>query len=188
VTFEECYLDPGAIDIDKSYRIAHANIGVHLYQQLYEDAAKQRQSDFAMKADIEFRKWKRWQLVYDEHVGKIGRGERIAKTTFSILYELLTGFGYRPLRFIVATLALFTAVSLFNMIVLPERIKIDGNLVGDVGFADSVFYTFSMMTVLGFSTIVPQTSFAKILAVAQALAGVGWLGLFTSLLVKRFIK
>jgi hypothetical protein len=188
VTFEDCYLDPSAISLDKRYRSHHSNIGVHLFQQLYEDAAKSRQSDFAMKADIQFRRWKRWQLAYDHKVEKIGWFDRLAKSGFSLAYEWLTGYGYRPLRFIIATLILFSAVSAINMIVLPDRIKIDGEIVRDIGFADAIFYTYSMMTVLGFSSIIPQSALAKILAVSQALVGVGWLGLFTSLLVKRFIK
>lgn len=70
-TFEDCYLDPATISLDKKYRNSHSNIGVHLFQQLYEDAAKSRQSTFAMKADIEFRRWKRWQLAYDQKIEKL---------------------------------------------------------------------------------------------------------------------
>jgi hypothetical protein len=55
-------------------------------------------------------------------------------------------------------------------------------------FVDSVFYTFSVLTVLGFSMVTPETAFAKIWTVIQALAAVGWLGIFTSILVKRFIR
>src|SRR5262249_33468254 len=118
-TFVNCYLDPSAISFDKRYRSSHSNIGVDLFQQLYEDAAKSRQTDFAMKADIEFRRWKRWQLPYDQQVEKIGPFERLAKSIFSLAYEWLTGFGYRPLRFMVATVALFTSMSLVNMVLLP---------------------------------------------------------------------
>jgi hypothetical protein len=187
-TFDNCYIDPVIIYFDKKYRRFAANIGVHIYQQLYENSSKTRQSDFAMKADFEFRRWKRWQLRYDQKVGKINRFDRALKWSSSLAYEWLAGFGYKPWRFVIATVLVFTTVSLLNMNVLPGALTHDGTTVGNMTLPDAIFYTYSMMTALGFSTIVPKTDFAKILAVSEALVGIGWLGIFTSLLVKRFIK
>jgi hypothetical protein len=186
--FDRCYIDPNSFNFNKRYRTTHANVGVQLFQQLYDDAARSRQSEFAMVADIQFRRWKRWQLDYDRKSRKIGRLEKWKRSFFSWMYEALTGFGYKPFRFVIATMLFFGAVSIANMFFLPQRIKIDGDVVNQINFADAIFYTFSMMTALGFSSIIPQTSAAKLFAVGQALAGIGWLGLFTSLLVKRFIK
>jgi len=141
-----------------------------------------------MNADIELRRWKRWQLKYDKSIGKIGKIDLAIKYSFSVIYEWLTGFGYKPWRFAFSTIILFTVSSIINMNVLPNTIRYNGNIISDISFLDSIFYTYSMMTALGFSTIVPETGLAKILAVSQALVGIGWLGIFTSLLVKRFIK
>jgi hypothetical protein len=55
-------------------------------------------------------------------------------------------------------------------------------------FVDSVFYTFSVLTVLGFSSVTPSSDGAKILTVLEALASIGWLGIFTAVLVKRFLR
>ena len=186
--FDNCYLDPRTISFDRSYHRSAANVGVSLFQQLYENASKSRQPDFLMEADIEFRRWKRRQLRYDQESGKIRRAERYAKTAASIIYEVLTGFGYRPLRFIVATVIIFTAISVLNMYLLSGLLKQDGTIASSISLPDAIFYTYSMLSVLGFSSIVPDGSFAKIVTVAEALMGVGWLGLFTSLLVKRFIR
>jgi hypothetical protein len=165
-----------------------ANIGVHLYHQLYEDSSKSRQSSFEMKADIEFRRWKRWQLGFDQKSGKISALERSRECFSSLTYEWVAGFGYRPWRFILATVILFTALSLLNISILPGALKQDGQIIQQMTVPDAIFYTYSMLTALGFSTIVPETGFAKLLAVSEALIGIGWLGVFTSLLVKRFIK
>lgn len=103
-------------------------------------------------------------------------------------YELLAGFGYRPWRFVVATVVLFTILSLLNKYLLEGSLNYNGQILSRITLPDSIFFTYSMMTALGFSTLVPVTSFAKILAVSEALVGIGWLGIFTSPLVRRFIK
>ena len=141
-----------------------------------------------MKADIEFRRWKRWQLNYDYHTEKITFLEKTREWAFSLIYEWVAGFGYQPWRFIIATIILFTLFSLINIHILPGALKGDGAPLNKMTVPDGIFYTYSMLTALGFSTIVPYTGFAKILAVMEALIGIGWLGVFTSLLVKRFIK
>ena len=110
------------------------------------------------------------------------------KNISSIAYEYISGFGYKPLRFIVFTIFIFTLFSFINMNVLPGYLTHHGELVREISFSDSIFYTYSMMTTLGFSTIVPDTGYAKVIAVSEALLGIGWLGIFTALLVKRFIK
>jgi hypothetical protein len=45
-----------------------------------------------------------------------------------------------------------------------------------------------MMTALGFSYITPATTLGKLTSVGEALIGIGWLGVFTSVLVKRFLR
>ncbi len=187
-SFKGCYLDPSSFIYDKIYRKTHANIGVGLYQSLLEVASSEKQAGFERKADIAFRRWKRDQLPYDYKNARINGFERAYMWASNFVYEMTSGYGYMPGRFVAFTLILFTALSLLNMALLRGGLKVDGNYVVDVGLFDSIFYTYSMMTALGFSSITPATSAAKIYAVALALTGIGWLGLFTSLLVKRFLK
>lgn len=187
-TFNNCYIDPATIFFDKKYRRLASNIGVHIYQELLKNSSKTSQSDFERTAGFEFRRWQRWQLRFDQKHGKIDRLNHVRKWTLSLLYELLAGFGYRPSRFVIATLFVFTAISFVNMHVLPGALRHDGLIVENMTWSDSIFYTYSMMTLLGFSTIVPTASFAKILTVSESLIGIGWLGIFTSVLVKRFLR
>lgn len=185
--FHKCYLDPRLISLDKSYRLTHANLGVGLFQALFDNLSAQNQTDFAREADIEFRRWKRAQLRHDVKDAKLTKMESNIIYTKSIVYETLAGFGYRPFRFMLWTIALFLIASIFNYFVLGSSLSA-GSSGGNVSFADSVFYTFSVLTILGFSTVTAATDFAKIVTVFEALAAVGWLGILTSVLVKRFIR
>ncbi len=182
------YIDPTCFAFDKSYLSTHANVGVDLFHTLLENSASSRQSEFEMKSDMLFRKWKRAQLKFDLKKDKISKFEYYSNKSKSYIYEKIAGFGYKPGRFAFWTVAVFLFVSLFNHLVLAESLSVDGVKLVQPSYADSIFYSFSMLTALGFSSIIPLTDFAKILAVLEALAGIGWLGIFTSILVRRFIK
>jgi hypothetical protein len=188
VRIVECYLDPKSVRFDKKYRQEAANIGVHLFQQLLENSSRTKQPFFEIDADIRFRQWKRAQLWYDRSTNKISTGELAISYVRSGLYELFCGFGYRPLRFAGWTIILFSLVAMINLLVFGSGLTINGKPISRPDIVDSVFFTFSVMTVLGFSSIVPVASAAKLAIVFEALIGVGWMGLFTSLLVKRFLK
>jgi hypothetical protein len=101
---------------------------------------------------------------------------------------LLCGFGYRPVRFVIWTVAFFIVIAAGNVWAFRDGLTINGSQISSPDFVDSLYFTFSILTVLGFSFIFPVTSFAKIVTVFEALLGVGWMGMFTSILVKRFLK
>lgn len=185
---ESCYFDPKCIRFDPKYRKHYANIGATLYQTLLENSARERQPFFEIEADIRFRKWKRSQLRYDLTKKKIGTPEFVMSYGRNFLYEWICGFGYRPARFAFWTIVIFTIVATVNLWIFKDGLSSNGAAIGAPDFADSVYFTFSILTVLGFSSIVPTTSFAKIVTVFEALIGVGWMGIFTSILVKRFLK
>jgi hypothetical protein len=187
-SFDTCYVDPRTFTFNKTYRASASNVVVETYQRLYDNSLKAGQIDFARYADFEFRRWKRWQLRYDFRNGKMKRLEYASRYVANFTYELLAGYGYKPSRFVLATLALFTLVACFNRVFLSGVLVHQGVTIGEMTWPDAVFYTYSIMTVLGFSTIVPASGLAQVLTVSEALIGVGWLGIFTSLLVKRFIR
>lgn len=187
-SFDNCYLDPASIYLDVSYRSTAQNVGLSLYHALYENASKTRQADHEMKADIEFRRWKRWQLSFDRGDGKINSFDFNVRRFASLVYECVAGFGYKPWRFVGSTIAVFTTIALLNRFLMVGVLAKDGHVISTMTFGDSIYYTYSMLTALGFSTITPIADYAKILSVLEALCGIGWLGVFTSLLVKRFIK
>jgi hypothetical protein len=184
----ECYLNPESIRFDNQYKKTAANIGVYFFQKLLENSSKTKQPFFEIDADIKFRQWKRAQLFYDYRKEKINTAQLALNFARSLSYEVICGFGYRPLRFAIVTTILFITIALINFWTLTDGLSVNGVAVRRLDIVDSIFYTFSILTVLGFSSIVPNGSFAKIATVFEALAGVGWMGVFTSLLVKRFLK
>jgi uncharacterized protein YjbI with pentapeptide repeats len=186
--FFACYIDPKSVEFNKKYHTSAANIGTSLFQSLLENATNTKQPEFVVSSDIEFRRWKRRQLAYDVQIKKITRWERIKGALWSHLYEMLAGFGYKPLRFALVTLVLFSGITLVNKAFLDGSLSVDGTVVRHMTWPDAIFYSYSILTVLGFSTITPTSDCAKILAVSEALVGIGWLGLFTSILVKRVLK
>ena len=86
------------------------------------------------------------------------------------------------------TLALFLFISTINFYCIGSAVKF-GDTVGEkMSIIDTIYYTFSILTVLGFSSIVPNEDASKLLTVAEALGAVAWLGLMTSVFVKRYMR
>lgn len=186
--FERCYINPNSFKFKFKYKLTHANVGVSLFQNLMENSAKEKQSLFEKISDIKFRKWKNWQSKFDYNSNKIGLWRLIYTFFANFVYDAISGYGYKPIRFVFFTIFIFTSISWANTIVLPDIISVDGRDISKIDFYDSLFYTYSMLTGLGFSYIVPLTPIAKIYSVAMAFFGIGWLSLFTSMIVKRFLK
>jgi hypothetical protein len=186
--FVNCYLDPRSIELDKSYKKTHSNIGVSLFQNLLDNSSEQHQSDFAMLSDIAFRRWQRSQITKDVERHKFGKWTARWLFFKNAAYDALAGFGYRPMRFFIWTISIFVFFSILNHYFMWGELLSSTEHGPPKSFVDSVFYTFSILTVLGFSSITPVTPLAKILTVFEALAAIGWLGIFTSVLVKRFIR
>ena len=57
--------------------------------------AEERQDQFFMLADIEFRRWKRYQIGHDLRRERKTRREALWEWVSSIVYEYLAGFGHR---------------------------------------------------------------------------------------------
>jgi hypothetical protein len=198
------YLRPERVKFARRFRVEAANVGISAFQAMLSNFAEERQDLFFMQADIRFRRWTRYQIWHDLREEKKTTGEAWWGWIRNITNEGLTGFGYRPLRFLVWTLVLFFAVSCMNYLLIGDTIQsvsATGNSVGGrvgaavtpgvhahASFIDSVFYSFSVLTVLGFSSVTPASDTAKILTVLEALASIGWLGIFTAVLVKRFLR
>lgn len=198
------YLRPEQVKFARRFRVEAANVGISAFQAMLSNFAEERQDLFFMQADIKFRRWTRYQIWHDLREEKKTIREAWWGWFCSITHERLTGFGYRPLRFFIWTLAVFFAVSYMNYILIGDTIQVAGaagtsvapgtgaaltqGAPAQVSFIDSVFYSFSVLTVLGFSSVTPSSDGAKILTVFEALASIGWLGIFTAVLVKRFLR
>jgi hypothetical protein len=202
VRLNRVYLRPERVKFARRYRVEAANVGISVFQAMLSNFAEERQDHFFMQADIRFRRWKRYQIWHELREEKKTLWEAWWEWTCSIVHEGLTGFGYRPLRFSIWTLILFLCVSYMNYVLIGDTIQVAGaaepsafSSAGAVrgtpahaSLVDTIFYSFSVLTVLGFSTVTPSSDGAKLLSVLEALASIGWLGIFTAVLVKRFLR
>jgi hypothetical protein len=64
----------------------------------------------------------------------------------------------------------------------------NGIEVTHVSFSDALYYCMLLTTTLGFSDLIPTNEPGKAFAVACALFGISWIGLFTAVLVRRLIR
>lgn len=189
VRLTRVYLRPEKVKFSHRFRVEAANVGISIFQAMLSNFSDQRQDHFFMQADILFRRWARYQIWHDLREEKKTRREAWWEWTCSIVHEALTGFGYRPIRFFVWTLVLFLSVSCLNYFLIGDAIQVAGaQQTAHATLIDSIFYSFSVLTVLGFSTVTPSSDGAKLLTVIEALASIGWLGIFTAVLVKRFMR
>lgn len=186
--FRQVYIDPEAIKLGHRFKVEAANTGISVFQALLGNFAEERQDEFYMQADMKFRRWKRYQIWSDVRRKRIKLLPAAWQWLSSIIYEGIAGFGYRPLRFFTFTVLLFLAVSLLNYWTIGDAVQINGVPVDHASLVDTIFYTFSILTVLGFSSIIPTSEYAKLLTVTEALVAIGWLAIFTSVLVKRFLR
>jgi Ion channel/Pentapeptide repeats (9 copies) len=186
--FKQVYLDPAKIKLSQRFKVEAANVGVSVFQALLGNFGDERQDEFYMKTDILFRRWKRFQISADARRNRLSNLNARWRWFTNFVYDISAGYGYSPIRFFLVTLGLFFAISLLNHALIGDALKIDGETVPHSSLIDTIFYTFSILTVLGFSSIVPHSDFAKLLTVMEALLAVGWLGIFTSILVKRFLR
>lgn len=187
------YLRPDKVKFARRFRVEAANVGISVFQAMLSNFAEERQDLFFMLADIRFRRWKRYQIWHDLREERKTAVEAWWEWVSSITHEGVAGFGYRPLRFFMVTIALFLAVSCLNYVLIGDTMRVAGVEVAHganahASFVDSVFYSFSVLTVLGFSFVTPSSDGAKMLTVLEALASIGWLGIFTAVLVKRFLR
>lgn len=193
IRLRRVYLHPDKVKFAHRFHVEAANIGISLYHAMLSNFAEERQDLFFMLADIKFRRWKRYQIWHDLREQRKTRAEAWWEWISSITHEGIAGFGYRPLRFFMVTIMLFLAVSGLNYFLIGDAIKVadataTAGASAHASFIDAIFYSFSVLTVLGFSTVTPLSGGAKILTVVEALASIGWLGIFTAVLVKRFLR
>jgi hypothetical protein len=186
--FRSCYLNPASIFLDKQYRKTAANVGVSLYQSLLRNYLDAGQDKHYATADIEFRRWKRYQWKYEIKEGKIAYWRGYLRVLSSWGADVIAGYGYKPFRFSMATIGIFVMISILNHFVIGSDLLVNGQRPQSMSFVDSIYYSFSVLTVLGFSMIVPDGQFAKLLTVAEAFGAIAWLSVLTAVLVKRFFR
>jgi Ion channel/Pentapeptide repeats (9 copies) len=182
---DHVYLDPRSFKLDAAYRKSAANVGLDLYQTLFQNAQDASQTAHASYGDIARRRWRRYQLQRDQREGHSVRWTIFANA----VADWTSAYGYGPARFFLLSVVVFILLAtIAQSFWIQMGVKQNGSEVVVSSFVDTVYYCMLLITSLGFSDLVPTTLFGKALAVFYALFGISWMALFTAILIKRIIR
>ena len=183
------YIDPRSFTLHRDYRTTASNVGVYLFQELYKNASETYQTHFASFADIQRRRWRRYQSRYELKHDRARRWSTWRRITSDAAFDVTTKYGYGPVRFFLLSLLGFMFIALFGEWLWSAMGMIrNGTEIAHVTFADALYYCMLLTTTLGFSDLMPTSVLGKAFAVACALFGISWMGLFTAVLVRRLIR
>lgn len=169
----------------------HANIGLHLYQQLKRNFKDQDQPDFLREADYLFMKWKRYQLIYEVSQNKERSYFSLSKN-FGIftnyIYEIVFGYGILIRKLVRATLCLFAFFGVINYIFWDDVTLLaqSPDFFGKV-FAVS-YYTAISLSNLGYGDAHPHTNAGFVIASLQAILGAIWFAVMASMIFKKIAR
>ena len=186
----DTYVDPRyfvAMFDDKQY----ANIGVWVFQQLRSNALNTHQPDHFEVADFEFLRWKRYELIREYKDQTKTFRDVWWRVTFDWLYQKLMGYGHSLMRFGVTSLVLFLLIVALNswfwhyanagMAMTDEVRNVNG-------LPRAIYYTILTLTTVGYGDITPITEGGMLLAGLEALLGLVWFGMLTSIIVKKVFR
>lgn len=109
IVFENTYIDPSVFEgmLDP---VEHSNIGMHLFQQLYNNSMETHQPEFADTAEFNRSKWNRYVLNHRYSGWKKKDPQYIVGWLTNYLFYILVGYGIR-FKFLAALMSIVIAVS-----------------------------------------------------------------------------
>ena len=185
--FVDVYIDPNAFRFEREYKRTHANVILGLYQRLEGNLRNIAQKGYAAEAEILFQRWRRYQLLYALHRHWISRSTYIVESTKNWLFDTMAGYGNRPGRFILFTVIVLLAFAMINYVLWP-LFECPPPNDKRVSFVTAVYYTFILMTMVGFGDIFTTSPLGHLVSLTEALFGVALLGLFTAVIVKNVFR
>ncbi len=196
--FDDVYVNPDAFknaipDKDNQY----ANIAVYLFKQLYLNSRDQTQSEFARKADFQFKRWND-KLIKYKFTNKlpypISKWEFYSQYIPNQLYKCLFGYGLRLRNFMLTFLGVFGLSYFANYKLWPQYKQQKKDVFIETFEPDSVnhsvnaLYTLDVTTKLVDSQIQPTSIIGmNLLALQSIIAFVLLTGLIT-IVVNKFVK
>jgi len=162
----------------------HANIAVHLYQQLRENYYSESQREFKNEAEYGFAKWKRKNDFVQARRLHFGIHQYLLPHLVSWMYDFLFGYGYR-LRNLVTT----TVVALMFACVLNYYCadKLFAEPV-QTSFIKTLYFTFTTMTTLGAAGYSPNTETGYIFVLINLGIGISILSATITAIFKKLVR
>lgn len=183
----ETYLDPRSWE--KSFsKSQYANIGVHLFQQLMENAARARQPEHAIGAEFLFREWKIAQSRYDYKKGKITKFQYGNVVLVWFVYGKLFGFGIKAKNSMITALVSLFSIMSYNTY-FWDRLGIKKNDSHVEGSIDTIaYFTTVTLSTLGYGDLVPTTQWGRWSVVIEVTLGLLLSAMLINAIVKRVIR
>ena len=186
VVFKGTYIDPSVFEgmLDP---VAHSNIGINLFQQLYDNSIAMHEPKFADTAEFNRSKWNHYVLNY-RYPGWQRRDHKYIKEWLTnYLYYISAGYGIR-----------FKFLATWTFIVIGGSVGVNFlcwdslSVVGRDGparereFMEVLYYTATIP--LGVGDFTPASDVGRFIFLVEALFGLMILSLFATWLVKRALR
>lgn len=185
--FVDTYVDPNAF-VGLFDSREDTNIGVHVFQQLRSNALNTHQPEFFQTADGQFRLWRRWELLWELRHGRKRLRDVAWRISVNYLYEKLVGYGHSLRSFLLWSATAFVLIVTFNCWWFRTSLRVPKEIESVDGTARAVYYTLVTLTTLGYGDITPATQGGMIAAGVEALLGLVWFGMLTSIIVKKVFR
>jgi hypothetical protein len=186
-TFQGCYIDPSVFAKLLDSR-QHTNIGLHLFNQLEQNARKQEQHEFVATAAYYYRRWRRLDLNWRYRQGRISRVKWLSQWTPNILYDLIAGYGWRISRFLLSSLVLLTVAILANYVLWEDLGMQMAYPKNGPKLLISAYFTIVTLSTLGYGDITPASTIGMFAASVEALLGLIWLSILASVVFRRVFR
>ena len=186
VVFKNTYIDPSVFEgmLDP---VKYWNIGMYLFQQLYENSMEMHQREFADSAEFNRYKWKRYVLNHRYHGWRKRYPQYIRQWLTNYLFYILTGYGIRS-KFLAAWAFIAVAGSVGVNFLWWDSLSVVGRdgPAGERDFIEVLYYTVTIPGGVGDFT--PASDAGRLIFLGEAFFGLVIFSLFVNWLVKRALR
>lgn len=192
--FEQTYLDPNHLKFNFSeWKKDAANINTTLFQRLESDLRDVHQEDFAERAHIQFRRYRRWQGIYrfKQNIPALNKIAIYWHFAVDFLYDLFLLYGYGLYRALLLTVLIFYLGTL-GVDHYWTELKLESNVGGlkldGANMLQKAYFLVVTATTLGYGDITPRSEIGMIFVIVLLAVSIIWTATITALIVKRLVK
>ena len=186
VEFKNTYINPSVFEgmLDP---VKYSNIGIHLFQQLYNNSTDMNHREFANSAEFNRSKWNRYVLNHRYPGRKKTDHKYVMEWLANYLFYVFAGYGIRP-KFLFAWAVIIVALSVsFNFHFWDSM-----NVVGRDGPAGArelikVFY-YTVTIPSGVGDLTPGSDVGRLMFMGEAFGGLIIGSLFVAWLIRRALR
>jgi len=189
IKFVRTYIDPASFEDCIPHPFQHANLGVHLFQQLCQNASAAYQIDHLEKAEFEFRRWLGREIVLEFVRHRTKFREFFPRWFSNWVRKVIAGYGLRPGRTIWITAILLVVVSGTNALFWSDFDMVSDKKFEGVGpLLKSLYFTVQTLSTLGYGDLTPNGVYGVAAVCFEALLGLVWLSFCASVIIKKVTR